>query len=566
MPMHNHTTLTKRCIYHLIKTHKLTTIFLLCILLAGVFLSLLPPQLLRIFIDVVLPQKQSTQLLFWAMAYFSLLAGLALLDLLKGSILAMFGQALSKDIRIAMMQKLSRLPSQTLSSQDGALLSSYFLNDAATISKVFSSGLITILIDLLKIIGIVCSIFMFSLPLACLVGLLLPCLFIFTRFVQKQMLQAQVKSRICSAKLTQHIAQAVQNFPIIKSYHKEVYMERMFQEDLQQSYDVIDHINFYDALYSPITQMIQAVIIGIIVLLAGGYLPFSFLTLGMCAASMELIANLFSPLESIGSELQSLQEAMSGIKRVNEFAAWKEAEKGCDCILANPKHFHGLHVEHVEFAYDGGKTILQDANFSVHIGKKTTLIGESGAGKSTIFQLLLGMLLPQSGCIFLDGEAVHRLDRGKLREYFGYVDQHFVQIGTTIRDQITMMEEVPQARIDEIMIECGLYEQIMKLADGYDTKMGQQVFSQGQYQLLSFARALIFDPKVLLLDEMSADLDSESEQRIRMILQKEKQKRMILSITHRMEMVEAEDEVWELSNGCTTRKLYQEQMEEPIAS
>lgn len=546
-------TLTKRCILEIIQTHKLATLFLVLIILSGVFLSLLPPQLLRIFIDQVLPQSQKEALWLWAIAYFALLACLSFLDMIKGSMLAIFGQRLSKEIRISMMEKMTHLPAQTLSGSDGALLASYFLNDAQTISKVFSSGIITILIDSLKIIGILVSILWFSLPLAVLIFCLLPLLFFFTRFIQKRMLEAQMKNRQCSASLTQRIAQAVQNFKIIRCFHKEAYIESRFQDQLQESYEVIDHINFYDALYSPITQIVQALVIGTIVLLAGGYLPFSFLSLGMAAASMELIANLFSPLESIGSELQSLQEAMSGIHRVNEFATWEEEEEGCDCVLADPEHFHGLHVEHVVFAYQEGKTILQDANFAAHIGKKTTLIGGSGAGKSTIFQLLLGMLLPQSGCIFLNGEAVHRLDRKQLRSYFGYVDQHFVKVGKTIKDQITMMEDIDQTQIESIMKECGLHETILRCANQYDTIMEEHLFSQGQLQLLSFARALVFDPDVLLLDEMSADLDSESEQKIRAILQKEKQKRIILSITHRMEMVEADDEVWELNQGYTKR-------------
>ena len=174
------------------------------------------------------------------------------------------------------------------------------------------------IVNCFKIIGIIVSIAMFSTTLAILLLILLPLLMAFTRFVQKKMLGVQMKSRIYTADLTKMIHDAVTNARIMKVFHTQKYHVDKFENKLDEAYKNNEKINFYDSLYSPLTQILRAIVIVFIVFLASDYISFSSLTIGMCAASIELMSQLFTPIENLGSELHSIQQAVSGIKSIED--------------------------------------------------------------------------------------------------------------------------------------------------------------------------------------------------------------------------------------------------------
>ena len=547
-----------QCIKKLIREHIFFSLLLFLLLLSSILLSLLPAQLLRYMIDDILKPMNSVGLILAALAYFGLIVIINLVEMAKETSFVWIGQSLTQTICSDMMKKITRMQTSYFTAMDPALISSYFLNDAQTISAVFSSGVIALLVNCFKIIGIVISIAMFSSTLAIVLIILLPALMIFTRMIQKKMLKVQMQSRIYTSDMMKIIHDSVSNAVIMKAFHTQKYHHDKFENKLKDAYQNNEKINFYDSLYSPLTQILRALVIVLIVFMASDYISFSSLTIGMCAASIELMTQLFSPIESLGMELQSIQQAMSGIQRIEAF--YKMPEEQSERVLTAEKLFQSENVElvfdHVCFAYNENTEILQDVSFTCTDKRRNVIVGRTGVGKSTIFHLIMGFYQPTKGKITLNGYDPFKIKREEMRRIFGLVDQNFVFISGSISDQITLKDPAyHQSDVEKVMKLCLLHEKVLSFEKGYDTWADESLFSKGECQLLSIARALLSDPKILLLDEMSANLDSFSESKMLEVIDAISQNRLVLSITHHQEIIQPSDQVIYLKNGKRVKEM-----------
>ncbi|WP_294561539.1 ABC transporter ATP-binding protein [uncultured Traorella sp.] len=547
-----------QCIRRLIKEHLFFTILLIILLIGSILLSLLPAQLLRYIIDDILKPMNRSMLLAGAAAYFVVIIAVNIVEMAKETSFVWIGQSLTQKICSEMMEKIQRIQTSYFTSVDPSLISSYFLNDAQTISSVFSSGVIAMVVNCFKIIGIIISIAMFSTTLAILLIILLPLLIAFTRLVQKKMLKVQMKSRIYTADLTKMIHDALRNARIMKVFHTQKYHVDKFENKLDETYKNNERINFYDSLYSPLTQILRAFVIVFIVFLASDYLSFSSLTIGMCAASIELMSQLFTPIEDLGNELQSIQQAVSGMKRIEDFYQLPEekVERTLTYDMLFDKPDIELVFDHVSFAYQQDSLVLQDISFRCDQNRRNMIIGRTGVGKSTLFHLIMGFYQPTLGEITINGYHPHEIKREDMRRIFGLVDQNFVFIKGSIFDQITLRDERYSLEdVKRVMKLCGLHEKVLSFENGYDTVADESMFSKGECQLLSIARALLADPKILLLDEMSANLDSLNENRMLEVIDAISKDRLILSITHHKEILRSNDQIICLKNGKRVASL-----------
>lgn len=529
---------------------------LLAVVVVGVIaVSLIPPQILRLIIDNHLVPRNSNGILRMAIAYMSVLLLIGVFDFLKEALLTVFGQKITRQIRLDMMEKLEKIRAQFFSANNSGVVVSRFSNDVETINTLFTSGIVSMIIDSFKIIGIVISIWLFSSSLGLITLLLLPIIYGITRLFQKRMLQAQIENRILVGQVNNHISETLKNMLMIKSYSKEEYMEHSYTRYLQDNFTTLDKVNFYDAVFSPIIQVLRALVIAVIVLLSAEQLNFLGISLGMVAASIEFISNLFAPIENIGLELQRIQQAISGIRRVNDF--YNEAEDGpkieeltAEEIIPARSAVH-LDFRNVSFHYDEGTNILNNINLSISPQEKVTFVGRTGVGKSTLFKLVLGLVQPQEGVITINGADVFQIPNREKRKIFGYVDQNFGLLPGTVAEQISLQDEnITREQIEEALEFVGLTEYVASLENGLDTWVtGDSLFSQGQKQLLAIARAIVANPPILLLDEITANLDSITEEKIVSVLQKASYGHTILSISHRLSSIIAGDTVVTLENG-----------------
>ena len=510
----------------------LTVGVILCVA-ASVAASLLPPLLLARCIDSL---TAGLPLTIWAvLAYFASLALEGVLSSAQESLLVVFGQKMTHALRSEMSHKLTRLPAATLVDQNPGEVAARFSGDVDTVEALFTSGIISMVADACRIISIMVVIFVKNPGLAMILLLVLPLFAVFTRHVQKRMLATQLDNRRAVAAVSGQVPETLHNIRTIRALGMEAYMERRYDQRIADSYSAMERTNFYDAIYSPAVLTLNAVVVGIVMLLSASgnstALALFGMSVGTSVAVINYISRIFAPIESLGMEIQTIQSAMAGVKRIDAFLAQPERTIPAERTKAARGD---VELAHVTFGY-GEKHVLNDFSMTVKQGEQVTLVGRTGAGKSTVFKLLLGLYPPENGTVTIGGVNVADITDRERRTCISCVEQHFARVPGTVLDQITLGD--PQ--ITEVMAKnaaklAGIDAAIAAMPGGYDTVCSEGMFSQGEWQLLSIARAAAADPAVLLLDEITANLDAETEARVLEALRRASEGRTVLSVSHRI--------------------------------
>lgn len=501
---------------------------------ASVLASLLPPLLLGRIVDSL---SGGMPLVFTAaLLYFGSLALEGALSSAQETLLEMFGQKMTHALRSEMSTKLTRLPAAALAEQDPGAIAVRFSGDVDTVETLFTSGVISMAADACRIVSILAVIAAKNTGLALVLLLVLPLLTAFTRRVQKRMLTAQLENRRAVAAISGQVPEALHNLRTLRALGLEDYMEARYDRRLGESYAAVEKTNFYDAVYSPVVLVLNAAVVGAVMLLSASgdarILTLFGMSVGTAVTIIGYVSRIFGPIESLGTEIQTIQSAMAGVKRIDAFLALPERDIPAPRSSAVPRG--DVVLSHVTFGY-GERTVLKDLSFTVKAGEQVTLVGRTGAGKSTVFRLLLGLYHPEAGSITVGGVDVSAITDEERRACIGCVEQHFARVPGTVLDQITLGD----ARISREMAEhaarlAGLDAVIRALPGGYDAPCTDGLFSQGEWQLLSIARAAAADPAVLLLDEITANLDAETETRVLDALRRASEGRTVLSISHRV--------------------------------
>ncbi len=512
--------------------HLLTTFTILCVA-ASVVASLLPPLLLARIIDGL---TAGLPLTFWAvLVYFCSLALEGMLSSAQESLLVLFGQKMTHALRSEMSHKLTQLPASTLVDQNPGEVAARFSGDVDTVEALFTSGIISMVADACRILSIMAVIAVKNPGLALILLLVLPLFAVFTRHVQKRMLAAQLDNRRAVAAVSGQVPETLHNIRTIRALGMESYMEQRYDKRIGDSYAAMERTNFYDAIYSPVVLLLNAVVVGIVMLLSASGNPVVLnlfgMSVGTSVAVINYISRIFAPIESLGMEIQTIQSAMAGVKRIDAFLAQPEriipqerqkAARG-DVVLAD-----------VTFGY-GEKHVLHHFSMTVKQGEQVTLVGRTGAGKSTVFKLLLGLYQPESGTVTIGGIPVADITDRERRTCISCVEQHFARVPGTVLDQITLGDPQITGEMAKHAAQlAGIDTAIEALPEGYNTVCSEGMFSQGEWQLLSIARAAAADPAVLLLDEITANLDAETEARVLEALRRASKGRTVLSVSHRI--------------------------------
>ena len=516
-------------------SHKLLALGTVLCAAASVLASLLPPLLLARIIDGL---TGGMPLAFTAaLMYFGSLALEGVLSSGQETLLEIFGQKMTHALRSEMSVKLTRLPASTLSAQNPGEVAARFSGDVDTVEALFTSGIISMIADACRIISIFVVIAIENAGLALLLVLVLPLLTIFTRHVQKRMLKAQLENRQAVAAISGQVPEAIHNIRTIRALGLESYMEKRYDKRIGESYAAVEKTNFYDAIYSPVVNMINVAVVGTVMLMSASgnaqVLTLFSMSVGTSVAIINYISRIFTPIETLGMEIQTIQSAMAGVKRIDAFLAQPEREIPAEGV--SKKGPRGdVALTHVTFGYDDRK-VLSDLSFTVKSGEQVTLVGRTGAGKSTVFKLLLGLYKPEKGTVTIGGVDVSQISDGARRSCIGCVEQHFARVPGTVLDQITLGDPSISRNMAQNAAQlAGLDPVIRTFPDGYDTLCSDGMFSQGEWQLLSIARAAAADPAVLLLDEITANLDADTEARVLDALRRASVGRTVLSISHRV--------------------------------
>ena len=503
--------------------------------------ALLPPWILGSIVDTITAGNAVPVALVILYFAFTVLTGLT--ESLREGLLTVFGQKITHALRSSMMEKYTNLTAGELTKQEPGTIVSRFVGDVDTVENLFTSGIISMFADACKIISILVVIWLKNRGLAIVLLILLPFLYWFTRTVQKNMLKAQIENRRAVGRASGHVPETLHNIRTIHTLGKERYMEQRYDEYIAESYRAVDRTNFYDAIYSPVILILNAIVVAVVMLFSASgnakVLTLFGMSAGTAVAVINYISQIFTPVESLGMEIQTIQSAVAGVHRINEFYALEELPervRNLETPVTTEEETPFVELQNVTFAYeDDSRKILHHLSFKVYPGEQVTLSGRTGAGKSTVFKLLLGLYQPGEGKVLIQGRDAIQIPENEKRSLYGYVEQTFHRVPGTVKDQITLyddsftMEEVREAaRI------AGLDATIEQLEKGYDTICTSEIFSQGQWQLLSIARAAVAKPKLLLLDEITANLDAQTEEEVLQALKRASEGRTVISISHRV--------------------------------
>lgn len=528
-------------ILHTIIKRKWLSLGIIISVCGAVITALYPPLVLGKIVDTLTTGSQMPVYLVFLYMAFTVITGL--MEATREGLLTVFGQKITHALRSGLMEHFVRLSTDSLNKQEPGAVVSRFVGDVDTVENLFTSGIVSMFADACKIISILAVIWFRNKGLATVLMVLLPFLFWFTRHIQKNMLDAQLKNRRAVSRASGHVPETLHNIRTIHNLGKEKYMEKRYDEYISDSYKAMEKTNFYDAVYSPVILILNAVVVAVVMLFSASgnakVLTLFGMSAGTAVAVINYISQIFSPVESLGMEIQTIQSAIAGVRRINEFFELPvldnneelQAEKTFDSKNDTPY----VQFNDVTFGYEADHTVIADKTFVVNRGEQVTLSGRTGAGKSTIFKLLLGLYKPQKGSILINDMNSAAIPDNRKRKIFGYVEQSFHMVPGTIKDQITLYDK---SISDEAVIKAakltGLHDTIMNFENGYDTQCTQEVFSQGQWQLLSVARATAANPELLLLDEITANLDANTERDVLTALKGVSENRTVISISHRV--------------------------------
>lgn len=528
-------------ILHTIIKRKWLSLGIIISVCGAVITALYPPLVLGKIVDTLTTGSQLPVYLVFLYMAFTVITGL--MEATREGLLTIFGQKITHALRSGLMEHFVRLSADSLNKQEPGAVVSRFVGDVDTVENLFTSGIVSMFADACKIISILVVIWFSNKGLATVLIVLLPFLFWFTRHIQKNMLDAQLKNRRAVSRASGHVPETLHNIRTIHNLGKEKYMEKRYDEYISDSYKAMEKTNFYDAVYSPVILILNAVVVAVVMLFSASgnakVLTLFGMSAGTAVAVINYISQIFSPVESLGMEIQTIQSAIAGVRRINEFFELPvldnneelQAEKTFDSKNDTPY----VQFNDVTFGYEADHTVIADKTFVVNRGEQVTLSGRTGAGKSTIFKLLLGLYNPQKGSILINDMNSAAIPDNRKRKIFGYVEQSFHIVPGTVKDQITLYDK---SISDEAVIKAakltGLHDTIMNFENGYDTQCTQELFSQGQWQLLSIARATAANPELLLLDEITANLDANTERDVLTALKGVSENRTVISISHRV--------------------------------
>lgn len=503
--------------------------------------ALLPPWILGSIVDTITAGNAVPVALVILYFAFTVLTGLS--ESLREGLLTVFGQKITHALRSSMMEKYTNLTAGELTKQEPGTIVSRFVGDVDTVENLFTSGIISMFADACKIISILVVIWLKNRGLAIVLLVLLPFLYWFTRTVQKNMLKAQIENRRAVGRASGHVPETLHNIRTIHALGKERYMEQRYDEYIAESYRAVDRTNFYDAIYSPVILILNAIVVAVVMLFSASgnarVLTLFGMSAGTAVAVINYISQIFTPVESLGMEIQTIQSAIAGVHRINEFYALEELPervRNLETPVVTEEETPFVELQNVTFAYeDDSRKILHHLSFKVYPGEQVTLSGRTGAGKSTVFKLLLGLYQPGEGKVLIQGRDAFQIPEHEKRSLYGYVEQTFHRVPGTVKDHITLYDDsFTMQEVREAATIAGLDATIEQLEKGYDTLCTSEIFSQGQWQLLSIARAAVAKPKLLLLDEITANLDAQTEEEVLQALKRAAEGRTVISISHRV--------------------------------
>ncbi len=516
-----------------LKAHFALSLFTLVSVGLSIVSAIIPPLILEKIINSISSGEGIT--LSHAILYFLSILLDGVLEGLENSTLLILGEKITHFLRSTLSKKITRLEASTLLEIKGGEAVERLISDVDTLETLFTDGIISLVRDALRIISLLWVIALLNKGLFLILLFILPLLLFYTRRVQKKTLEAEKENRKALEKEYSEVPEAISNIRTIHNLSLYSYMENKYLKSLKNSYAAVEKTNYYDSIYSPVILMVNALTVALVMAFSSSgnatVLSLFGMSVGTAVAVINYIAKIFTPLESMGMEIESIQSALSGIERIDDFLRLKE-RKIPSALLINPSG--DVEISNMSFSY-GSRNIFNNFSLSIKNGERVIITGRTGKGKSTLFKLLLGLYEPVEGSVTIGGIRASDIPDSERRKTIVAVEQEYKMLGGRIIDEITLHDDSIRAEdVERALLLVGLKDKVMSFKNGIYTISEESLFSLGEWQLIAIARAVVTTPKILLLDEITASLDSETERRVLSAIERVAEGRTVISISHRL--------------------------------
>lgn len=541
--------LIKRFIGEVTRQKKILGIILLSII--GLTLTnLASPYILRIIIDEYLVPRKLEGLGFITALYLLTLIGQWAFMTLQTYYIEVFGQRVLRELRSKLHEKMLISNLDFFKNKSTGDLVSRIINDTNMVNDVLVSGLLSGVSSILSLSGIIIAMFLLDVRLTLVTLTSVPLMVAIALYFGGKMRRAYRETREKIARISTIVEESVAGIETIKAFGKERDVEKDFSLASIETIKAYLRVAVYMGIFWPLMN-ITSLLSVIIVIAYGGYLAYKgAVSIGVVVAFIQYAQRFRGPINNVVSIYDSLQSALAALERIYEILDDENVE---DYKGINVERLTGeIKFENVWFEYEKGIPVLKNINLHISPGSKVAIVGKTGAGKTTMINLILRFYDPNQGRILYDGIEGRKISRESLRKRIGYVPQETYLFPGTIMENILIGN--PEAKEEDVVRICkelGIHDFIMKLPNGYETTAGEagKLLSVGERQLISIARALLKDPDIVILDEALSSVDPKTESLVQRAMLKLMEGRTSIIIAHRLTITQYADKIVVLEDG-----------------
>lgn len=472
--------------------------------------------------------------------------------------LQMVGQRVMADLRATLFQRLLRLPVPWFDRSATGGVVTRLTSDVEALGEMFAAGIVSVIGDFLLLAGIVAAMLWMDVKLSLVTFAVLPPLIFVAWLFRRNMRQAfrEVRSRL--GKMNGHLSEVLGAVSVVQAFGKEREEQARFTELNYAHREANRPVIIWDASLYAIVEMFSSLAIALIIWYGSGQMLHGILTFGTLVAFIQYIEKFFGPIRDLSAKYGIMQGAMAALERIFALLDEKPEEQGQGARVKGQENAFDstlapafIQFRNVSFSYRPDEPTLTDFSLTLQRGERVALVGESGGGKTTVIRLLSRMYELEQGQILVDGVDIRQLQRDTLRSRMALVSQEPFVFAGTVGFNISLGDHQAEQRIRQAAATVGADRFIEQLPQGYDTELAERGgdLSLGERQLLCFARAVAFDPELLILDEATASVDSESERLIQEGVERLLAGRTALVIAHRLSTVRDADRIVVISKG-----------------
>lgn len=547
-----------RRLIHYLKPYRLHVAGALLVLLLGSWMAIIGPWVTQRVIDEAIPAGDRALLIELITIYGAALVAGFVLEYLRALVTTWLGQSVMYDLRRQIFEKLQRADLRFYDRNPIGRLMTRITNDVETLNTLFSSGLVTVFGDIFTLAFIIGAMLMMNWRLALVSFSILPFVFYAAFLFRSRIRTAYRDIRVRVARINAFLQERITGVRVVQLFNREeadaTRLAELNEDHLQAH---LRSITYY-ALFFPVIQFFTALALALILWYGGLRMMDGFLTVGVIAAFLQYARRFFRPIQDLSEKYNLLQAAMASSERVFQLLDEEIDIQDPESPQVFPASGHGEIVfEDVWFAYghteDGEPDwILRDVSFTIAPGEKVAIVGHTGAGKTTLINLLMRFYDVQRGRILLDGVPIRNVRLLDLRERVGLVLQDVFLFSQDVAYNVRLgSPDITEKQMTAAAERSGAADFIARLPDGYDQTLGERgsTLSVGERQLVSFARALAFDPQIFVLDEATSSVDSEIEEKIEHATDQLLAGRTSLVIAHRLSTIQNADRIIVLHRG-----------------